>query len=89
MNLKKALAGAWPAVRDDLMDDLVAKLDAVPARPMESALRENAAAGQTAISVARRLDDAMCLECGPNVFKMRRLRARLRVVQAGPSPQPS
>lgn len=62
--LDKALRAAVMPVRDDLMDDLVAKLD------------RNVEAATKVVAKATKLDKELCLNCGPHRFKLRRMPKR-------------
>lgn len=73
--LAQALRNAIAPPRDDLMDDLIAKLD--QSATVAQAAETNIEAAQQAQQLADRLEKALCLSCGPNKFRLRRLKMRL------------
>lgn len=77
MNIASALNDVFAPVRDDVFNDLMAKLD------------ETKAAAQEVIEKTTQLDGDLCLNCGPNRFKLRQKYARQSTSRSASKPRAS
>jgi hypothetical protein len=83
--ISKALNAAFETHRTDLFDGLVAKLDRVNSTLAEK-IQENTRAASQVIAKTAKMDDALCLNCGPNRVKLRQRRFRQPSARAGHEP---